>query len=170
MKTTTVPAQVTSVEDKIAGSLTLSQLLLLVMPLFVGSAIYVLIPPVLHLSAPKLGISLVILSVAGVAAIRIRGKLVLFWVVILARYAARPKYYVATKNDLYLRELPGGDGDGIPEVEPAVDPTLIPLVPATKMTSLQRLKLEAVLADPRAKLHFRTNRKGNLRVHITEVE
>jgi len=169
MKTTTVPAQVTSVEDKIAGSLTLSQLLLLVTPLFVGSAIYVLIPPVLHLTPLKLSLSLLILAVSGVAAIRIRGKLVLFWAVVLTRYASRPKYYVASKNDLYLRERAPGDNVAAPEVM-APESTLAPLSPAVKLTPLQRLKLEAVIADPRAKLHFRTNRKGNLRVHITEVD
>lgn len=169
MKTTTVPAQVTSVEDKIAGSLTLSQLLLLVTPLFVGSAIYVLIPPVARFTPLKLALSLLILAVNGVAAVRIRGKLVLFWAVILTRYASRPRYYIASKNDLYLRERAPGDDACAPEVT-VPSATLAPLSPAAKLTPLQRLKLEAVIADPRAKLHFRTNRKGNLRVHITEVD
>jgi len=45
MKTTTVPAQVTTVEDRLAGNLSLTQLLLLVCPVFVSCLIYVVFPP-----------------------------------------------------------------------------------------------------------------------------
>lgn len=45
MKTTVVPAQITTVEDKIAGSLTFTQIIMLVIPLLTSTAIYVLILP-----------------------------------------------------------------------------------------------------------------------------
>ncbi len=74
MKTTTVPAQVTTVEDKIAGSLTLSQLFLLIGPIFIASAIYLIIPPTMHLTIIKCGISFFIWLISGIMAIRAEGQ------------------------------------------------------------------------------------------------
>jgi hypothetical protein len=89
MKTTTVPAQVTTVEDKIAGSLTLPQLFLLIAPIFVASAIYLIIPPVMHLTIIKCAISFFIWLTGGIMAIRLKDKIVLLWLVVLIHYAVR---------------------------------------------------------------------------------
>ncbi|HUD06950.1 MAG TPA: hypothetical protein VMR34_03625 [Candidatus Saccharimonadales bacterium] len=169
MKTTTVPAQVTTVEDRIAGSLTLSQLLLLIAPLFIGSAIYLIFPPALHLTPLKFIISFLVLAVAALSAIRIKGKLVLFWAVVLIRYAIRPRYHVFNKNDLYLRRI---IEDSDLDKEPIADPEPSEAKPALalELTPLQLVRAEGVLADPRSKLHFRIHRKGDLRVHVTEVK
>ena len=45
MKMTVVPAQVTTVEDRIIGSLGFSQILLLVIPIFVSAGVFALVPP-----------------------------------------------------------------------------------------------------------------------------
>ena len=55
MRTTVVPAQVTTVEDKIAGNLGLSQLLLLTLPVFGGSALF-LVNHTVHGGPPVLDI------------------------------------------------------------------------------------------------------------------
>ena len=170
MKTTTVPAQVTTVEDKIAGSLTLSQLFLLIGPIFIASAIYLIIPPTMHLTILKCGISFLIWLVSGIMAIRLKGKIVLLWLVVLIGYAIRPRYYIFNKNDMYLRQT----GADIEPEQPAKaedkEETAITSRLADVLTPLERYRLESVMADPRAKLHFRTNRKGDLSVHITEVK
>ena len=169
MKTTNVPAQVTTVEDKIAGNLTLSQLLLLITPLFIGSAIYLVIPPTLHLTIIKCVISFLILIVFGLSAIRVKGKILLFWAIVVMRYVIRPRYYIFNKNDLYLRDIPNKQAPALDDFE---DNQVVesPAIFTNTITTLEKLHLEKIMADPRAKLHFMTNRKGDLRVHITEVK
>ena len=73
MKTTTVPAQVTTIEDRLAGNLSLSQLLLLVCPVFVSCAIYVVFPPFLKISIVKVTLSVSLFIFFGTMAIRIKG-------------------------------------------------------------------------------------------------
>ena len=51
MKTAIVPAQVTTVEDKVAGNLNLTQLLLIASPVFVRGVIYAVFPPSFEISA-----------------------------------------------------------------------------------------------------------------------
>jgi hypothetical protein len=170
MKTTTVPAQVTTVEDKIAGSLTLSQLFLLIAPIFVASAIYLIIPPTMHLTIFKCGLSFIIWLISAVMAIRWKGKIVLLWLAVLFRYAIRPRYYIFNKNDLYLRR---GSADIEPEQPDKAEDreeSSATSRPADVLSPLERFRLETAMADPRAKLHFITNRKGDLSVHITEVK
>lgn len=45
MRMTVVPAQITTVEDRIIGNLGFSQILLLIVPLFVSAGVFVLLPP-----------------------------------------------------------------------------------------------------------------------------
>lgn len=45
MKVTVVPAQVTTVEDHVAGSLGFSQLILFAIPVFGGALLYAILPP-----------------------------------------------------------------------------------------------------------------------------
>jgi len=45
MKVTVVPAQVTTVEDRIVGSLGFSQLVLIVTPVFIAAALFAVLPP-----------------------------------------------------------------------------------------------------------------------------
>lgn len=170
MKTTTVPAQVTTVEDKIAGNLTLSQLLLLIAPLFIGCAIYLIFPPVLHITPLKFIISFLILAIAAISAIRVKGKLVIFWGVVLIRYRLRPRYHVFNKNDLYLRKTLMDQET--PSKETSDDLVKKKSKPAMtfEITPLERVRVESVLDDPRSKLHFKIHRKGDLRVHVTEVK
>ena len=50
MKTQVIPAQITTVEDKIVGSLTFSQLLLLLTPVALVALIYAFMPPLMELA------------------------------------------------------------------------------------------------------------------------
>src|SRR5581483_2108405 len=105
MKVRSIPAQITTVEDKIAGNLNLTQMILLVIPIFWIMIVYALIYPQMHFAWYKLPIILIIGLVCCVLALRIRGKVVLNWLVILLRYNSRPTFYLYDKNDSYMRTI-----------------------------------------------------------------
>jgi len=104
MKSTVVPAQITTVEDKIAGSLNFIQIILLVFSLIIGTAFYGLIPPKLHLSSLKIVLMIAEFAVFGLLALRYKGRILADWLVIYLRYKARPRIYIYTKNDPQSRE------------------------------------------------------------------
>ena len=104
MKSTVVPAQITTVEDKIAGSLNFIQIILLVFSLIIGTAFYGLIPQKLHLSTLKIILMITQFAVFGLLALRYKGRILADWLVIYLRYKARPRIYIFTKNDPHSRE------------------------------------------------------------------
>ncbi len=105
MRTTIIPAQITTVEDKIAGSLSLTQILMLMFPILWTAFLYILIPPVMALPGYKLTLTLLVTVISIILAIRVKNKLVLEWLMVLVRFQNRSRYYLANKNSLYLREL-----------------------------------------------------------------
>lgn len=168
MKTTIVPAQVTTVEDKVAGNLTLSQLLLLAAPAFIGTAIYIGLPPMLNMSPYKLVFTLLVAATFGLLAIRFKGKILLLWLVILARYNLRPRYYVFDKNDPHLRDMESLF------VQEATQQSIVSeeseATPLPTLSVAESVRLEDIMANPKANLQFLTDKKGALRVHFTEVK
>ena len=102
MKIRRIPAQITTVEDKIAGSLNLTQMTLLIIPVFVFMAIYVVFAPSMQFAWYKIPLFILSGSIPPILAIRIKEKIVLTWLVILLRYNLRPAYYLFNKNDSYL--------------------------------------------------------------------
>jgi len=140
MRTTTVPAQITTVEA--------------------------LLPP-FFASAPYKIVVIVCLAVLfGTLAIRIKGKILLVWLMILARYNARPRYYLFNKNDVHLRDMPKSEAVEKPVEE--ARPKKLTRKPSPRLSTSDLVQIEQLIANPQANLHFRTNRKGELSVHITE--
>ncbi|MES2971463.1 MAG: PrgI family protein [Patescibacteria group bacterium] len=167
MKTTVVPAQVTTVEDKIAGNLSFTQLLLLVTPVFLDGAVFVILPPVFNYSLLKLVISIGIALACMTLAIRIKGKILLAWIAIIARYRLRPKYYLFNKNNLYLREQ-----KPLFDLEPEPEQILedeAEVFPPNLIPTAELVRLETAVHDPRANFHIKLG-KGGFRVHIREVK
>ncbi len=105
MKTTVVPAQITTVEDRIAGSLTLPQIVLLVMPMVIGALMYAVIAPKMHFGTIKTTLIAIEFIFFGGLALRINGKIVGEWLVIYLRFSSRPRRYVFTKKDITHREV-----------------------------------------------------------------
>lgn len=168
MKTTMVPAQVTTVEDKIAGSLGMQQLMLLISPVFLGAAMYILLPPFIHFSLYKSVLFGLVASTFCLLAVRVKGNLILNWITIIGRYNVRPRYYIFNKNDIYLRagaESLRKQEKAKPKAETMKLQPKLPKVPLPQM-----LQLQSALADPGLKLNFKTDKKGGLNVYITEVE
>ena len=169
MRTTIVPAQVTTVEDRIAGRLGLTQLLLLITPIFGGSAIFVILPPFFAYATYKVVLITCVAALSALLAIRIKGKILLFWIITLLRYNMRPRYYLFNKNSAHARELvlPADIED-----ESAEEATAQAIASSRKinLSTAERIQIEDLLANPDANVHITTNKKGELRVHLTEIQ
>ena len=167
MKTTTVPAQVTTVEDRFAGGLSLTQLLLLVAPVFISCAIYLLFPPFMKISVIKAGISSLIFICFGILAIRIKGKIVAVWLSLVMRYRNRPRYYLFNKNDLAHRKIVVEKEEV--EVQEVAEHKQLP-APLHHLATPDLVRLETAIADPRSNFNFKRSKNGGLSVHITEIQ
>lgn len=166
MKTTIVPAQITTVEDKIAGSLSFNQLILLIAPVFLSGLAYIAIPPFTEFTMLK-AFSIGILTIICMTlAIRIKGKLIMEWIVIKSRYNTRPRVYVFNKNDSYLRKKPVPEEVAV--IEESVIEKIIEDIPELHVKDL--LHLESLVSDPRADFHIRTSKKGGLNVNIKQIK
>lgn len=169
MRTTIVPAQITTVEDRIAGRLGLSQLLLLILPVFGGSGIFVILPPFFNYAVYKLVLIVCVAVLCGLLAIRIKGKILLFWGITLLRYNLRPRYYVFNKNSTHTRDVVTQVDIAIETTE-EVKTTKVVHVQLPKLSTAELVAVETILANPAANLHVKTNKKGALSVSITEIQ
>ena len=165
MKISVVPAQITTVEDKIAGNLTFIQIVLLIIPLVLGTLVYVIIPPGSHLSVLKLTIICLIFTVFGLLALRVKGRTVADWLIILLRYNLRPRFYIFTKNDPATRSL-------IIEAElvekKAAKKTVVHKN-ATKQTKrgVDPSMVSKILEDPSLMVRLELGKKGGIDVSFT---
>lgn len=168
MKSTVVPAQVTTVEDKIAGNLTFNQMLLMTTPVFTSGVIFAFLPPFMSLSGYKLLIAVSFAILCLTLAIRIKGRIVLSWIAVLSKYNLRPRFYIFNKNDPHLRDI------HVERDEHAThNPTEVRVHKKLNKLKLPMKKVvwaEQVVANPEAKLEFKTTRKGDLRVYIQEIK
>lgn len=168
MKVTVVPAQVTTVEDRIMGSLSFSQLMLLIIPVFIGGGLYILAPSLFGSDIYKYIIIGIVTLVCIILAVRIRGKILAYWIVIILRYNLRPKYYLFNKNTSALREDYTNviaTPEKVAERGGLKERTKLPRLELHEMSDLM-----ARLENPAAKLRFETTRKGGLYVRLTEIE
>jgi hypothetical protein len=168
MRSTIIPAQITTVEDKIAGNLGVTQLLLLTAPIFGGSALFLIFPPFFGYAVYKVVLIVCLAVVCAMLAIRFKGVILLRWAVILTGYMLRPHVYVFDKRSAYLRDIDvvPDTADVSEEVEKvALQPTLLP-----RLDPAALVKVQDFIAGPHAQLQFKTNRKGDLRAYVTEKQ
>lgn len=168
MKVTVVPAQVTTVEDRIIGNLGFSQMMLLIVPVFVGAALFAILPPAMGSSVYKYTTMGILALVCCVLAIRIKGKILAFWLITILRYNLRPKFYLFNKNTTALREQYESKA-----AEPKEDSSTVKTkktISVPKLELREAVKVYATIDNPAAKLRFETTKKGGLHVRITEVE
>jgi hypothetical protein len=169
MKATVVPAQVTTVEDRVAGNLGFSQLILFAIPVFGGSLFYAVLPPSMSASAYKLVIIGIVAVFSSVFAIRFKGKILLLWMIVLLRYNLRPKFYLFNKNTNSFRE----NYPDRPVSPDQVDVRSIakpssPVLP--KLDLVDSARAFEALDDPLRQLRYETTKKGGLYVRYTEIE
>jgi len=100
MKTAILPAQVTNIEDTIGGSLSLTQVILLVLPVFIAAIIFAIIPPLMGYDVFKLILLCLVSMPILVLAIRVKKQLILHWLLLVGAYVYRPKMYLLSFHDL----------------------------------------------------------------------
>jgi len=169
MRKTVIPAQVTTVEDKIAGNLSMTQIFILLIPVFFGIFIFAIFPPSMHLVIYKIPPVLLVLLISLILSLRIKGKVVLNWLSVLFAYNARPKYYVFNKNDTYLRDIPEFEESQEKEAEKITIKKEL-AIPA-KTFGLKELRtLETFIKNPNYSFSLKPGRKGGIYVIISEID
>ncbi|MDD4135782.1 MAG: hypothetical protein PHN66_01795 [Candidatus Shapirobacteria bacterium] len=169
MRTTIIPAQITTVEDKIAGNLNLTQILILMVPVFITAVVFVLIPPTMKLVGYKLILILFFLVICLILALRIKGRVLFNWLLILGQFKLRPKIFVFNKNDNYLREV---------EVEILEKKKKVKEIKTIKLISQKEQALveaETVrfldfINDKNNSLSFKLSDKGGLNVAFEQIK
>lgn len=157
MRTTIIPAQITTVEDKIAGSLNFAQILLLMLPVLWGTLVYTIFIPTMKLAPYKISLVVLVSAISLVLAVRIKDKIIAEWIGILLRYKLRPKFYIFNKNDITERlvDLPF---EPVTNHRKVVAKTTKGL---TKELSIKELiKFEQAMASKNLAVSFRYGRKS----------
>lgn len=168
MRSTVVPAQVTTVEDRIAGNIGVSQLMLLLAPVFGGGILYVFLPPFFGYSIYKIVVLVTFAVICSVLAIRIKGQIVLKWIIAIVTYNSRPRFYVANKNHMHGRDK--AQKITFEDIEQKALEKVRNIKSTHRLSTQELVNIESILANPKANLRFSTDAKGELRVHITEVQ
>ncbi len=100
MRVSAIPAQITTVEDRIAGNLNLTQILLLAVPIFTSAVIFFVLPPIGKFSIYKLILIIFFSSICASLALRVNNHLVIDILKLRAKYELRPRIYVFKKQQL----------------------------------------------------------------------
>lgn len=168
MRTTVVPAQITTVEDRIAGSLTFPQIILLVAALVIGAGIYGIMAPKLHLGSIKLTLIIIQSAFFCVLALRFNGKILADWLIIYLRYCARPRRYIFTKNDLIHREIIlGQEESSIAPEEEATNPIS---EKSRSLTLPEQIKIDQIFDNDALSVSFKMSKKGGVDVCLKQIE
>ena len=158
MRTTIIPAQITTVEDKIAGSLNMTQILILMAPILWTAIIYILLAPSMKLTSLKLVLIIISTATSGILALRIKDKIVAEWLGVLLKYRLRPKYYLFNKNDLTGRTL---DIPELPVEQIAVKKSVKKISKSQNMNLdiLDQVRFEHLIASGKVALHYQLSKK-----------
>ena len=168
MKTTVVPAQITTVEDRVAGSFTLIQITLLTIPLVLGSAIFAVLMPRMHSSPIKSVLIISQLLFFCLLALRIGGKIVAEWLVVYLNYSLRPRRYVFSKNDPIYRDIIIEKV----ETEKAKSAEKNQTEPKRSLTPTfgNQLKFDRLFQSKSLSVSFKLAEKGGVDVSLQQVE
>lgn len=159
MRTTVIPAQITTVEDRIAANLNLTQIVLLLASLFIATFIYAAFPPKLGFSVYKIPLFVLIFLVCGILALRVKGRIILSWLFVLSAYYLRPKYYVYDKNDLTTRNIGFLQSPAKPKIA-HIKAIKEKSTRAQRLSISDLIRIEAMLNSPKTSFSFRFNKKG----------
>ncbi len=171
MRTTVIPAQITTVEDKIAGNLNITQILILMVPVFWTTIVYTVFSPAMRLAWYKIPLVLVVLFLCLILSLRIKGKVLVEWLLVFFKYYLRPKYYLFNKNESYLRNL------DLPVFEKK--PVKLMSVKIAKKEAKQIapiwsiadfVTLERLIASSKYTLSYKSGKKGGVNVAFNQVQ
>ncbi len=165
MRTTVIPAQVTTLEDKIVGNLSFLQICFLMFPVLWSMVVFMLFPPSMSMKLYKLPIIFIVSLMSLLMAMRIKGRILFDWLVVILKFNMRPTYYVFTKNDTYLRTLdlpPREETVGIShQVQEAPQPVAISAASIRELVQLDR-----VMRKRKHPVSFKPDNKGALHVAL----
>jgi len=171
MKTRVIPAQITTVEDKIVGNLNLMQMIILMVPIFFTTLAYTVFPPLMSFVAYKLFLSAMVFTVCIILSLRIKGKVVVNWLSILFRYNLRVKYFVYNKNEAYLRNL------YLPTIQktPAVKNMAVKAKTNVQTTLVVNqiknlMNLESFIKNEEIDFRYKVGKKGGLNVAFEQIK
>ena len=170
MRTTVIPAQITTVEDKIAGSLNLTQILILMIPIFWTTIVYTLFFPTMRLALYKFPLILIVLFACLLLSLRVKGKVVLNWLIILLTYNLRPRYYLSNKNDSYLRtlDLPISQKKPLRLLKRTTRDEAKQNVP--KFSLREFIKFDNLIGNPKYTISYKSGRKGGINVAFEQIQ
>lgn len=161
MKTTVIPAQITTIEDKISGNLSMSQLLILLFSSLFSGSLYIFLPPYTHFAWYKSLLSLLIFTISAILTIRIQGKIIANWLVIILSFNLRPRYYIFNKNHSSSRNL------YLPTPSTKIQTQTSKQETKTETPRIaipDTLKFENLLNKHQLNIRFKSNPKGGLHV------
>src|SRR5687768_13535642 len=148
MRISIVPAQITTVEDKIAGNVSVQQAMFLGVPILFGFIIALVFPPSGQFVAYKIAIVLGLFVICGSLAIRIKDRIVAQWLKLFVIYSARPLHYIYDKNSTYLRDTE--TMATVPEEVEAIQPIKKPIIFPNNISPKEFVRLEQFATDVRA--------------------
>jgi hypothetical protein len=164
MKTTTVPAQVTTVEDRITSNLTLLQIVLLMLPVFIDFIIYASLPKSFKLSILKVSLAVLVTSLLWTMSIRYKDKVIFRWLLLIGRYSFRPRFYVHIKT-------PVADWTQAHRLtEPALNINIKKLQAVSNFSNSDELKANEIMSSKNLKVVFVAGRKARLNIHAAEIK
>lgn len=169
MRVSIVPAQITTVEDKIAGNVSVQQAMLLGIPILFGFIIALVFPPSGQFVAYKIAIVIVLFVICGSLAVRIKDRIVAQWLKLFVIYCARPELYVYDKNSSYLRVSETEEAPVQEELEDTQSPAKQTFV-QNNISPKEFARLEQFATDVRAGIKYEVGKKGELNVRVTEVK
>lgn len=167
MRSQVIPAQITTVEDKIAGNFSLTQIMLLLLPVLIASFIYAFLPPSMNFVIYKLILAGVFAILSITLAVRIKGRIIASWLVVLLRYNARPKYYVYNKNSVMHREVINPELQAIKVKSEVKEEAISKQINTPDIKDV--LKLRHLLDTTDFNLTYRSGKKGGLNVAFEKV-
>lgn len=165
MRTQTIPAQITTVEDRIAGNLSFTQIIILMKPVLLAAAIFMILPPSMQITWYKSIVVAIAFVIAIILSIRVKGKIVLHWLVTIGRYNLRPKYYVFDKNEPYMRTL-----DLVKDVAISAKTKKVQATDKSKNVKPVRVSSLLQLQELQSGLSFKVGKKGGLNVAFEQVK
>jgi hypothetical protein len=147
MRVSIVPAEMTSIQDKIIGDLNMNQVILLSTPLIFTILVYLFIPPFSKLSLLKIIVCSISIISLAILSIKIDGKIFLEHLKILNSFFNRPRIYLNT----------------ISEIQPDIDISIENEIENNIITPPEILDREKIFnLKKKDKLIFNLNKKGDL--------
>ncbi len=167
MRSQVIPAQITTVEDKIAGNFSLTQIMLLLMPVLIATFIYAFLPPTMTFVIYKLVLTCIFAVLSITLAVRVKGRIIASWLSILIRYNARPKYYIYNKNSATNREIIKPEVQTVTVKQEQLEKEVQKYLATPDIKDV--LKLRHLLEKTDFNLTYRSGKKGGLNVAFEKI-